>query len=275
METSMSSDNSVSTVGMADSALPSFATSWPLWRVVLIRVWAGLLTAFALMMSSGIAQISAADPDERFMYATSTIWKLLSLGAVAFVLWTGGRNVAAFWAIAAGQLVWVIAGILRPQPDANPVPLTLLNLVIFYGPLIVLRPRRGELLRPMFRPSAALLVLALAGAVPLTAFAVHLSRILSSDLGFNMVGLYLILAAMAMFAALRPAGGQLAAPLLAAGTVLVGIAAITFPHDQASAGPVGGTLLVAGGLAFGMIAHRTAVKPSRSSQPRDRRYAQS
>lgn len=68
------------------------------------------------------------------MYATSTIWKLLSLGAVAAVMWTGGRTVAAYWAIAAGQLVWVIAGVLVPQRDGNGVLLTLVNLAIFYGP---------------------------------------------------------------------------------------------------------------------------------------------
>jgi len=76
------------------------------------------------------------------------------------------------------------------------------------------------------------------------------------EIGFDMVGLYLIIGAMAVFAALRPAGGPLAAPLVAAGTALVGIAAIMFPSDQASAGRLGGSLLIAGGLAFAAIAHR-------------------
>jgi hypothetical protein len=69
----------------------------------LIRVWAGLLTAYALVMASGIVQITSAGPHERFMYASSTVWKMLSLGAVAFVLCTGGRSVAAFWAVQVGS----------------------------------------------------------------------------------------------------------------------------------------------------------------------------
>lgn len=245
----------MSSTGMVASASSLIADSWPRWRVALIRVWAGLLTAQALMMSTGIAQIAAAGPDERFMYASSTLWKMLSLGGVAVVLWTGGRNVAAFWAMATGQLVWVIARVLSPQPDGNGIALTLVNFVIFYGPLIALHPRRRELLRPTFRPSAVLVAMALAGSVPLAAFAVHLSRTLGGEIGFDMVGLYLILDAMAWFAALRPAGGQFAAPLVAAGTVFVGIAAIVFPSDQASAGRFGGALLIAGGLAFGAVAH--------------------
>lgn len=266
----------MSSTGLVASASSSVAAGWPRWRVALIRLWAGLLTAYALVMASGIVQIPSAGSNERFMYASATVWKLLALGAVAFVLWTGGRNVAAFWAIAAGQLVWVIAAALRPQPDANPIPLMLVNLVILYGPLIALRPRRRDLLRPKFRPNAALLAMALAGSVPLAGFAVHLSRTLNGELGFDMVGLYLILSVMALFAALRPAGGQLAAPLVAAGTVLVGIAAIIFPHDQASAGLLGGALLIADGLAFVAVAHwsgraKLGARPSSGpSQPASR-----
>lgn len=180
---------------------------------------------------------------------------MLSLGGVAFVMWTGGRSVAAYWAIATGQLVWMISGVLSPQPDGNGIALTLVNLVIFYGPLIALRPRRRELLRPRFRPSAVLAAMAVAGSVFLAGFAVHLSRTLGGEIGFDMVGLYLILGAMALFAALRPAGGQLVAPLVAAATVLVGVAAMMFPSDQASAGRLGGALLIAVGLAFGAVGH--------------------
>ena len=240
---------------MVSAASSPIAANWPRWRVALIRVWAALLTALGLMMASGVAQIADAGPDERFMYASSTVWKMLSLGGVAFVMWTGGRSVAAYWAIATGQLVWMISGILSPQPDGNGIALTLVNLVIFYGPLIALRPRRRELLRPRFRPSAVLAAMAVAGSVFLAGFAVHLSRTLAGEIGFDMVGLYLILGAMALFAALRPAGGQLVAPLVAAATVLVGVAAMMFPNDQASAGQLGGALLIAGGLAFGAVGH--------------------
>ena len=151
-------------------------TVWPRWRVIAIRVWAGLLSVMALMMAPGILLIGSAAPDERFMYATSTVWKLLSLGAVAVVMWTGGRNVAAYWALGVGQLTWLIAGVIAPQPDGNGIILGLVNLLIFYGPLILLRPRRRELLHPGFQPDPVLLTLALAGAVPLTLHAASCSH---------------------------------------------------------------------------------------------------
>ena len=55
-------------------------------------------------------------------------------------MWTGGRNVAAYWALGVGQLTWLVAGVIEPQPDGNGIALTLVNLLIFYGPLILLRP---------------------------------------------------------------------------------------------------------------------------------------
>jgi len=227
---------------------------WPRWRVVLIRVWAGALSALALILAQGIVRIGSAGADERFMYASSTVWKLLSLGGVAFVLWTGGRNVAAYWAIAVGQVTWIVAGIVSPQNDGNGVWLTLVNLVLFYGPLIVLRPRRRELLRPHFHVNLKLLGIALIASVPLIAYAARLPRYLDGELGFDMAGLYLILAAMALFAALQPRAGRFAGPIVGAAAVVTGVAAMVYPHDLASVGRVGGALLISGGLAFAALA---------------------
>lgn len=226
---------------------------WPRWRVVLIRIWAGLLTGLALVMAQGIARIGSAGADERFIYASSTLWKLLSLGGVAFILWTGGRNVAAYWAVAVGQLVWCLAGILAPQADGSGALLGLVNLTLFYGPLIVLRPRRRELLRPQIHPSRSMLVIALLACIPLMSQATGVHRYVNGEPGFDMTGLYLILAAMAVFAALRPHGGTLLGPAVGAAAVLTGLAAIAYPHDVASAGTLGGTLLVIGGFIFAWL----------------------
>lgn len=228
----------------------SQSTTWPRWRVAMIRMWAGLLTAYMLLMAHGVLIIGTVAPDERFMAGSSTVWKLLSLGGAVFVLWSGGRNVAGYWAIATGQLVWVVAGILEPQADGNGPMLTLINLLLFYGPLVALRPHRRDLLHPRFEWSPVLLASTLVASVPLVLFAVTLARRLDGDIGFDMVGLYLILAAMALLASGRPRGGHALAPIVGVAAVLTGLAAILLPDDIASAGQVGGALLVAFGAAF-------------------------
>lgn len=227
---------------------------WPRWRVILIRVWAGLLTAQALVMAQGIVVIGSAGPGERFGFATSTIWKLLSLGGVALVLWTGGRSIAGFWAIGVGQLVWAVAGLLAPQADANGPLLSLVNLVIFYAPLIALRPRRRQLLHPQFQANPTNLIIAAAGSIPLVSFATHLAGQLPGELGFDMVGLYLVLGAMGLFGALRPQGQRWIAQVVGAGAALTGIAAIGYPQDLASPGLLGGAMLLTGGAVFAATA---------------------
>lgn len=233
----------------SESTLP-----WPRWRVFLIRLWAGLLTVYALVMAQGIVVIGTASPGDRFAYATSTIWKVLSLGGVALLLWTGGRSVISYWAIAVGQLVWAVAGLLVPQPEGNGPLLNLVKLVIFYGPLIALRPQRRELLHPHFQPSPTNLGIAIVGSIPLVLFAVHLVGQLHGELGFDMVGLYLVLSAMGIFAALQPQGQRWIARVVGAGAALTGIAAIVYPHGLASPGLLGGALLQSGGTVFAATA---------------------
>lgn len=249
---------------LAPSTVAAASCHWPRWRVVLIRVWAGLLTVAALIMAQGIMIIGSAHADEHFMYASSTVWKLLSLGGVAVVMWTAGRNVAAYWAIAIGQLVWGVAGLLAPQSDGNRALLSLVNLTLLYGPLVALRPRRRELLRPNMRVNSRLLALALIASIALISHAIRLPRHLSGELAFDMVGLYLMLGAMALFAALQPRGGRFLGRFVGAAAVLTGIAAIAYPHDAASVGHIGGALLIIGGSAFAAIERKEQQRVTRT-----------
>ncbi len=211
---------------------------------MLIRVWSGLLTLWMLAMARGVFSLASAGPDERYMYAASTVWKLLSLGGVAWVFWSGGRSVPAYWLIALGQLVWILAGVLAPQPQDNSLFLNLVNLAIFYGPLVALRPQRRQLLRPGLQPSAPLLALAVLAALPLVFFALRVAdRYSGSELGFDMTGLYLLLAAASLYAALRPRGSWLPYAV-AVGAAWTGLAAVLLPNDDASPGRAAGVLLL-------------------------------
>jgi hypothetical protein len=236
--------------------------TWPQWRVILIRGWAGLLSVQALVMAQGVVVIAKAGPGDQFMYATSTVWKLLSLGGVFVLLWTAGRSVISYWWIGVGQLVWAVAGLLAPQPDGNPPLLDLANLLIFYGPLVALRPQRRQLLHPHFRPNGRSMAIAVAGSLPLVLFAIHLAGGVRAESTFDMVGLYLALGTTTVFAALQPFGRRWLTHVVAIGLALVGVASLIYPHDQASAGMTGGALLLIGAAGFAASA-----RPTTAGQP--------
>ena len=227
--------------------------SWPKRRAVLIRIWAGLLTLQVLLMAQGIAVLllGDVDPGMRFVAATSTVFKILSLGGAAWVLWSAGRSVSAYWMIAVGQLAWAASDLLAPQVDGNPPLLDLANVVIFYGPLVALRPRRKELLRPQFQPRALTVAVAATGSCALMTFAWHLATASRSDeLSFDAVGLYVTLAFMSLFAAARPAGGRWLIPLVSAAAAATAAAAFAFPDDFASPGHLGAAMLLLWALAL-------------------------
>jgi hypothetical protein len=219
--------------------------------VILIRIWAGLLTIVMLMMAQGVVVAPGVGEGLHFAAATSTVFKLLSLGGAAWVMWTGGRSVAAYWMILVGQLSWLVTGVLAPQVDGNPPLLDLANVLIFYGPLVALRPNRRELLHLRVQLRALTTVVAVVGSIGLIAFAWHLATALPNiELAFDAVGLFLTLALMSLFAAARPAGGLWLIPAVAAGAVMTASFAIAFPHDMASPGRLNAALLLLWALAF-------------------------
>ena len=246
-----------------DTVIPSTPTlseqPWPKWRVLLIRIWAGLLTLQALMMAQGIVVLllGHVDDDAYFMAATSTVFKVLSLGGAAWVLWSGGRSVSAYWMILVGQLAWVASDLLSPQVGGNPPLQGLVNALILYGPLVALRPRRRELLHLQVQPQALTTAIAAAGSCALMTFTWHLATASRHDeLSFDAAGLYLTLAVMSLFAAARPAGGRWLIPLVSAGAALTGAAAVAFPNDYASPGRLGAALLLPWALALAAAARR-------------------
>lgn len=68
----------------------------------------------------------------------------------------------------------------------------------------------------------------------------------------------------ALFAALQPFGRRWITQVVAIGVTLVGIAALAYPHDQASAGMTGGALLLIGGGALAA----SATQRDRTTSPR-------
>ena len=232
-------------------------SSWPTWRVVLIRIWAGLLTVVMLLWAQWVLRLGSAADGQHFMYAGSSVFKLLSLGGITWLMWTGGRSVAAYWMIGVGQGVWAVTSVVAPQLDPQSRLDQLLSLLLFYGPLLLLRPDRKDLLRPRFHPDARLCAVAVVGCTALVTqawLASYEARL--ALVRFDAVGLYLTIGAMMVFAALRPAGSRwLPWPVAAAG-VATGCLGIGYPNDVYSLGTTGGILLTAFSLAFLAVAER-------------------
>jgi hypothetical protein len=235
---------------------------------VLIRIWAGLLTVVMLLWAQWVIRLGSAQDGQHFMYAASSIFKLLSLGGAAWVLWTGGRSVAAYWMIGVGQAVWAVTSVVAPQLDPQSRGDQLLTLLIFYGPLVLLRPQRRDLLRPRFRPDARLCGVAAVGCTSLVTQAWLVSyETALAEVRFDAVALYLTIGAMMLFAALRPAGSRwLPWPVAAAG-VATGSLGIAYPDDLYSPGTTGGILLTVLSLAFLASAERANRKPITVQSP--------
>jgi hypothetical protein len=232
---------------------------WPRWRVWTIRVWYGLLGLWTLSMSQGFVHLILGDAgaDERFTYVVVTAWKLLALGGVLGVSWTGGRSVVAFQAVVVGFVGWWGSELLYAvhPADDTPVASMITTVVLWLLPLVLLRPHRGELLRVHARPSAILLPLALVAAVPLCIYAVRQGDLATGlngdvDLYYVSCGLGTVLAVQSVFAGLRPRCSRWLPRFVALVAACAGVAAIVWPHDLTSPGRGWGIALVCWALLF-------------------------
>jgi hypothetical protein len=132
------------------------------------------------------------------------------------------------------------------------------TVVLWLLPLITLRPHRRELIQVGFQPSAILLPMAMAAAVPLVIYAVHQGAQAADPNGLTspyvMTGLGVVLAVQGVFSALRPAGNRWLAPLVAA-AAWAGLAAIAWPLDAGSFGTAWGAALIAWAALFAVANH--------------------
>ena len=251
--------------GMGTEAVQSIPTPfdagerWPRWRVWSIRIWYGLLGLWALSMSQGVVRLLLGDAgaDERFTYVVVSAWKLLALGGVLGVCWTGGRSVVAFQAVVVGWVGWFGSERLYavPPPDATKVGSIATTVVLWLLPLVLLRPHRRELLHIHARPGVILLPLALVAAVPLSVYAVRQGGLVTGlgdaqDIYYVSCGLGLVLAVQTLFAGFRPRGSRWLPRFVTLVAACAGLAAISWPHDVTSPGRGWGIALVCWALLF-------------------------
>jgi hypothetical protein len=226
---------------------------WPAWRTWTIRVWYGLLSGWAVLMAHGVLSLvlGRAGAGEHFVYGTVTVFKLLACGGVFGLCWTGGRSVLSFHFLVVGSVAWSASELLWAQqpPGSTPVASAIATGVLWFLPLIVLRPNRRELLRLRLQPSAALLPLTLVLAVPAVLEAVRLGALATTGPTYGLYAdgcsLAVVLAAQAVFSALRPRDGRWLPRIVGAAAGFVGLLAVVWPDDVASPGRAWGGGLIA------------------------------
>jgi hypothetical protein len=230
----------------------------PLWRAILLRVLLVPAALITLMYSSGIVMFGQAEAGQHYIYGASTAWKLLSMGGALVLIWTAARSVLGthWWVV--GLLVWTVLTALSDQHGATYVLLPV-GLALVLVPVLALRPRRRDLLRPDLHPSLLLLSLALVAAVPLVPFAIRLARQATrfpadgttAELLFDSAGVALSLAMVGVYAALRPHRTRWLPLVVAAAAVWSGVFGLIWPQDLGSPGTGGGAAMLVGGLVFG------------------------
>jgi hypothetical protein len=247
---------------------------WTRWRMWTIRIWYGLLSLWALSMSQWAVRLGQADPGERFTYGSVTAWKLLAVGGVLGICWTAGRSVVAFHALVVGSAAWALSERLYavPPPDDSPIISAVATAVLWMLPLVLVRPRRRELVRPHLRPSAILLPLALAAAVPLSIYAVRQGDLATSFerptmFHYDACTLGAVVAAQAVLAALRPRASRWLPRLVAFAAAWIGLLAVIWPHDVASSGRGWGGVLICWALLFAAAAEVEARRDPKQPLP--------
>jgi hypothetical protein len=179
------------------------------------------------------------------------------------------------------QIAVVILGIVLGYTVsglyADPVHVVVL---VILGTFIALHPAPGEFFRA-HRPSLPLLAMMLLAAIPLLVYALdqaELQRTLSpgephweGEHWADMAKVALAIPLVGLVAALRAPGFRIPAWCAGAAAALLGTASIVYPDQASSFGRGWGTVAVAGGLLFVVVAEweagRATESPRRFSLP--------
>ena len=142
--------------------------------------------------------------------------------------------------------------------DATPIGSGISSIVIWFVPLVALRPHRKDMLRLSTRTTVPLLVLAAGASVPWLVYAVLQGRLATdpngSDAARDATTMAVVLAAQIAFAALLPRGTRWLPRVVTGATALVGLAAMLWPEDIASPGRAWGAALVVWSAGFAAVA---------------------
>lgn len=243
-------------------------------RRVALRVLYGLLSVWAMVMAHGVVLLLAgqAVPGWSFLFAASSVFKLITLAATVPLAWTAGRRTGAARWLAVGLATWLLAeaitGQLRPLR-------AVVTVLVWLGPWLLLAPERRQLFTRPARPPLLVGAAVALGVVGSVIWAVRAGRTVPSAipsvvdgpgavgmLQLDLAGIPLSLAAAVLLAVTATARSAVAPFIAGAACTAVGGAGLVWPHDLGSPGTGGGAALLVAGAALLTWSARRAQQPT-------------
>jgi hypothetical protein len=241
----------------------------PRSRRVALRAIYGVLSVWTLLLALGVVRLAAgrAIGGWHCTFATSTVFKLLTLAPAVPLAWTAGRRVGAARWLAVGVLSWLAAEALSGQLSALQAATM---IVIWWGPWLALAPERGQLITRPHEASRPLVLAAGTAAAVCAVWAVRNAGLSTTtfppghsaaeglnELRLDTAGLAVVLGLTALMAGLSHTRATLPALVVGLATAATGTAGLLWPHDLGSPGTVGTVALLAWAVVLlGTVARR-------------------
>jgi hypothetical protein len=174
---------------------------------------------------------------------------------------------AAMQQALAVSFAWLVAEVNALNVDPF-VP----SILVLVAVVTLMHPTRREVVRFEGRPSAPLVIVAVAATVPLTWFTLHAAALQRNGSPLDphvrmhhwttMAGLGLAIAVTALLASVRSRGWRIPAWCAGLASIVYGAASVVYPTYAGASGRGWGALAIASGVAFIVVAEiERAVRP--------------
>jgi len=239
-------------------ARPARRVAFTAWAAVLVLVFGfGLFGLTSLVLGWFESLDGVAGPVTDLGYG-ALVGIILTLGLLA-QLRASERKIAGMQQAALVIPALLIGSAIAGDPQ-NVIPALILLPTL--GILVALHPARKEFLRRGVSVSPALLLIAIAGGIPLIAYALHMGAKARELTGpphhvqrlSTMAAMAIAILLTSLLAALRTRGWRI--PVWSAGSaaLVFGFASMAFPHHPGAEGRWWAGLAIAGGVLFIAVA---------------------
>ena len=252
-------------------ARPSRRVAFTAWAVVLVLVFGvGLFGLTSLVLAWFASVEGAAGPVTDLGYGS--LVGIILTGGVLSQLRAPERKIAAMQ-----QAVLVIPALIIGSAIAGDAQnlLPALILVPSLGILLALHPAREEFLRRDVSVSPALLIVTIAGGIPLLAYALHMGEQARELNGpphhvqrlSTMAAMAIAILLTGLLAALKTRGWRIPAWSAGSAALVFGLASMAFPDHPGAEGRWWAALAIAGGVLFIAAAEWEARKATAGFEP--------